>query len=108
MPFQLGIFERRDNGERVAMAQAALAACRAMRQTKGITSARYYWSGSEQIVILVQGEGPALANAASGNPAEFAKASLDLQDHTKTIMNIRLTEPQAEIVTESYRSAGRM
>jgi hypothetical protein len=111
MPIQLQIWERRQNGDRQLMADAALFFCRAVRQTKGITSSRFYWSGTERMVLLTQGEGPALNapfSGFTGDRNQLAKHTYDIQDHVTVPFNIRLTEPQAEVVVESYRSAGRM
>jgi len=97
MPIQLSIWERRDNGEREAMGNIALAVCRAIRKTKGITSSRYYWSGYEQIVFLTQGEAAALSNAGADNPVEVVKLSVDMLKHAKNTLSLRLTEPQTAV-----------
>ncbi|MBI4764317.1 MAG: hypothetical protein HY787_06910 [Deltaproteobacteria bacterium] len=57
MPIQLTIWERRDKGRRETMENKAFELCRLRRKSGGITSARFYWSGSDEIVFLVEGEG---------------------------------------------------
>jgi len=66
MPMQLQIWERRQNGDRELMANAALFMCRAVRETKGIASSRFYWSGTERIVFLTNGDDAALSTPLSG------------------------------------------
>lgn len=111
MPMQLQIWERRQNGDRELMANAALFFCRAARQTKGIASARFYWSGTERLVVLSQGEDSALSapfSGFTGDRNQLMKYTYDIQDHIKVAFSIRLTEPNAEGVVEGYKAAGRM
>ena len=105
MPFRFYMFERRDNADRTAIANNALALCRAIRETNGINSAKFYWSGLDHIALLIDGENTALNAPGSGNPNQAAKAAFDLSDVTRQTMDIRLAEPR--LGEEAYRSAGR-
>ena len=105
MPIQLSIWERRDNGDREVMGNTALAICRFERTTNGITSAKFYWSGSERIVFLTEGEGPALSGIGESYPPDYYKAGFVLADNARVTMNLRLTDPRESL--ETYRAAGR-
>jgi hypothetical protein len=107
MPIQLSVWERRDNGNREALGNAALEACRIVRKVKGITSCRFYWSGSEYIVVLTEGETAALNGTgySADQLAKYNKLGLIVADNAKQTLNLRLTEPRDALA--SYRSAGR-
>ena len=105
MPIQLMIWERRDNGDRETMGDTALEVCRIIRSRDGITSARFYWSGSETTVFLFEGEAAALDTPGQAAPAEYGRAGLVYADNARLIRNIRLTEPR--VALETYRAAGR-
>ena len=104
MPYRLMIFERRDNASREEMANTALAICKGMKKVDGINSAKFYWSGLDNIVFLTEGTMEAL-NSGGGNNPDIIKLAFDLSDLTKQTMNILLAEPRAG--EEAYRSAGR-
>jgi len=105
MPIQLMIWERRDNGDREAMGNTALDLCRIIRRRDGITSARFYWSLSETMVFLTEGEAVALDTPGQVAPAEYSRAGLAFADNARLTLNIRLAEPRDAL--ETYRAAGR-
>ena len=102
MPIQLYVCERRDNADRMALGNAALAACRSIRAREGINASRFYWYGADTVVILTEGEAAALD--APGD-ADYARAAFDLMDLARMTMNWRLTDPGSG--EETYRRAGR-
>ena len=104
MPYRLIICERRDQADREAMAKTALAICRESRKTSGIQSAKFYWSGADNIVFLIEGDLGALNAGAGDNPA-MGKLFYDMSDLTRMTMNIVLLDPRSG--EQSYRSAGR-
>lgn len=104
MPYRFVMCERRDNVDRTAMANTALAICRGSRKTKGINSAKFYWSGPDNIVFLIEGEMGAL-NAGPGDSPEMGKLLFDMSDLTRVTMNILLGEPRAG--EQAYKSSGR-
>lgn len=105
MPIQLNVFERRDNADREALADAAMAMCRASRAREGITSSRFYWHRSETIVFLTEGEAAALDTMEQGAPEDFYRAGFALFDLAREIINWRLLDPR--VGEKSYRAAGR-
>ena len=105
MPIQLMIWERRDSGDRETMGNTALELCRIMRRRDGITSARFYWSVSETIVFLTEGEAAALDTPGQAALADYARAGLALADNARQVLNLRLGEPRDAL--ETYRAAGR-
>ena len=105
MPISIGIWERRDNGDREAMGNTALELCRIIRRRDGITSARFYWSLSETMVFLIEGEAVALDTPGQAAPAEYSRAGLAFADNARQVLNIRLAEPREALGT--YRAAGR-
>lgn len=105
MAIQLSIWERRDSGNRETMGNTALELCRLSRKREGITSARFYWSGPEEIVFWVEGETTALDTPAQGNLADYARLGFLLSDHARMSLNKRLMDPRAGV--ENYRVAGR-
>jgi hypothetical protein len=105
MSIQIQIWERRDGGSRETMGNTALELCRIIRKTKGINSARFYWSGSEEIVFLVEGEDPALGNPEQMTLADFARLGFILADNARVTLNKRLMDPKTGF--QNYRMAGR-
>ena len=105
MPIQLSVYERRDSGDRETMGNTALELCRMTRKLKGITSSRFYWVGSESIVILTEGETAALNAPASAYPAGSARLAFTLADNARMTLSMRLAEPRDAV--QSYRRAGR-
>ena len=105
MSIQIQIWERRDGGSREPMGNTALELCRVIRKTKGINSARFYWSGPDEIVFLVEGEEAALGNPDQATLADFARLGFILSDNAKQTLSKRLMDPKAGL--ENYRMAGR-
>jgi len=105
MPIQLTIWERRDGGSRETIANTILEVCRIFRKEKGITSSRFYWSGTEAIVHLTEGETAALNNRGQSSPVDATRLTFTLADNARQTLSIRLMEPRAS--AETYRSAGR-
>jgi len=52
MAMEVSWWERRDIADRDGMGKAALAHCRALRETAGMRSARFYWSGPDTLVLI--------------------------------------------------------
>jgi hypothetical protein len=52
MAMEVSWWERRDHADRDALGRAALAHCRALRQTAGRRSARFYWLGPDTLVLV--------------------------------------------------------
>jgi len=105
MPIQMGAWERRDNADRRAMGNTALELCRILRKRDGITSSRFYWYGTETIVVLTEGEAAALDTPSQGAPADYARVGFALADMARNILNWRLADPRTG--EETYRQAGR-
>ena len=105
MPIQLQIWERRDSGKREIMANTALELCRITRKMQGITSARYYWSGSEDIVFIVEGDTDAFNTTPEKVPADYAKFGFILADHARQTLIKRLMDPKTG--AQNYNKAGR-
>jgi hypothetical protein len=105
MPIQLNILERRDGGSRETMGNTALELCRLVRKNKGITSARFYWSGSEDIVFWVEGEASALDNPDPATLADYSRLLFTLADNARMTLTKRLADQKTSLQT--YRNAGR-
>ena len=107
MPIQFQVWERRDNADRNALANAALDLCRATRATDGIRSARFYWNGADAVVFLTDGERQALNDLGDGAKmtADQARAVFTLSDQARATESRRLAEPGAG--AEIYQRAGR-
>jgi hypothetical protein len=106
MPTRIAIWERRDNGDRNVMGLAALALCREARKADGISSAKFYWGGTEDIVFLFEGEAPGIgAPFASGDAAILGKATFDMADNAKQIRNYVLAGAKAG--EDAYKASGR-
>ena len=105
MPYRLYMYERRDNGDRNEMALAALASCKIYRKTEGINSARFYWSGTERIGILLEGTPAALNTPAAGAEPSDAKVAFDMADLAKQVDDIMLSEAKAG--EQTHKDAGR-
>ena len=105
MPIQLSVWERRDNGDRETMGNTAVELCRIVRKRDGITSSRFYWSGSENIVVLTEGETAALDAPQQGAPADYLRLAFVLADNARLTLSMRLGEPRQAL--ETYRQAGR-
>ncbi|MBI4764328.1 MAG: hypothetical protein HY787_06965 [Deltaproteobacteria bacterium] len=105
MPIQLSIWERRDSGRRETMGNIALELCRLCRKSEGITSTRFYWSGSDEIVFLFEGEAAALDTPDQKILADYAWLGFVLADQASQILNKRLIDPKTGL--QIYRIAGR-
>ena len=107
MAIQISIWERRDNGNREIMGSTALELCRIMRKNKGINSARFYWSGSEEIVFIAEGEDSALDSLPKVLDwgSDYAKLAFTLADLARLTLNKRLMTPQTG--AQNYQLADR-
>jgi hypothetical protein len=105
MPIQLAIWERRDNGRRETIGNIAFELCRLRCRGEGITSSRFYWSGSDEIVFLVEGEAVALDIPDQKILADYAWLGFMLADLARQTLNKCLIDPRAGL--ETYRIAGR-
>lgn len=56
MAILISRYERRDGADRDAMAGAALDVCRANRAAQGMRSARFYWTNTDTIVLMLDAE----------------------------------------------------
>jgi len=102
MPIQLTIFERRDNIERLNLGNAAFSLCKAIRAHDGIISSRYYWYGTDTVVIMTEGSAAALDSLDS---AEVITAAYNVTDLARMTTHWRLMDPQVGV--ENYQKAGR-
>jgi hypothetical protein len=106
MPYRMYMWERRDNGDRNIMAVSSLTACRIMRKTDGISSAKFYWVGLDSIAMLVEGTNEALNTPFAGSaPGEAAKSNFDMADNARFTMDIRLIDAKAG--EDAAKNAGR-
>ena len=105
MSYRFYMFERRDHAKHEDLANAALALCKGARQTEGITSAKFFWSGFDDIAFLIEGDNNALNAPFSGDPEANARAGFAFMDLAKQKMDIRLTDPK--ISAEAFQMAGR-
>ncbi|HEY41268.1 MAG TPA: hypothetical protein G4O18_05355 [Dehalococcoidia bacterium] len=105
MPIEISIWERRDNGDREVMGNTSVELCRIVRGRDGIRSAKFYWSGSERVVSIIEGETEALNAPATAAPADYARLAFTLADNARNLMTLRLGEPRDALQT--YRAAGR-
>ena len=105
MPNQVDIIvvERRDNTDRVAFGNAALASCRAIRAIEGVTSAKFYWYFSDSIVFIAEGERDALDKLADND--DYLRATFEISDMGRIVQNMRLNDPRAG--QDNYQRAGR-
>jgi hypothetical protein len=105
MPISISIYERRDNGDREVMGNSAVELCRIVRGRDGIRSAKFYWSGTERIVFITDGEAEALNNPYTAAPADALRVGFAIVDNAREVMTLRLAEPRD--AQQSYRTAGR-
>ncbi len=105
MPNQvdINVVERRDNTDRVAFGNAALASCRAIRAIEGITSAKFYWYFADSIVFIAEGERDALDKIADN--AGYLQAIFEISDMGRIVQTMRLSDPRAG--QDNYERAGR-
>jgi hypothetical protein len=104
MTIQLNIFERRDIGRRETMGIEAFELCLLRRKSTGITSVRFFWSESDEIVFLVEGETAALDAPDQKLSADYAWIGFIPADQARHILNKRLIDPRAGL--ETYRMPG--
>ncbi len=103
MAIQIGHWERRDGADREALGRAALDYCRATRAVDGMRNSRFYWAGTDSIVIQSDAESFEVFDRPAS--AASAKAVFAMADLARPVMSERWTEPgQGE---EVYRRAGR-
>ena len=105
MSIEIQIWERRDGGSRETMGNTALEVCRILRKSEGINSARFYWSGTEEIVFWVEGETAALDTPNQKTLADYIRLGFILADNAKQTLSKRLMDPREGLQT--YRTAGR-
>ncbi len=100
---EITVFERRDNTDRVAFGNAALAFCRAIRAIEGITSAKFYWYPADSIVFIAEGERDALDKLNDND--DYLRALFEVSDMARRVQIMRLIEPRAG--QDNYQRAGR-
>ncbi len=71
-------WERRDGADRNAFGMAALGLCRALKATDGVQDARFYWSGTDNLVVLTHVDSAEVLNRAPS--AALAAANFGLAD----------------------------
>ncbi len=105
MPNQVEIiiYERRDNTDRVAFGNAALAYCRAFRAIEGVTSAKFYWLYANSIVFIAEGERDVLDKLADND--DWDRALFEVEDMARRVQTMRLSDPRTG--QETYQRAGR-
>jgi sarcosine oxidase gamma subunit len=103
MAITVGRWERRGDADLEALANAALAYCRAIKKQDGVRSSRFFWLGPDRIVIQSEAD----SQEAFDRPptADAAKAVFALSDVARGYETERWMDPRdAQAV---YRSAGR-
>ena len=100
---EITVYERRDNTDRVAFGNAALASCRATRAIEGITSAKFYWYYANSIVFIAEGERDALDKFPDND--DYVRAMFEVNDMGKLVQIMRLFDPRTG--QETYQRAGR-
>jgi hypothetical protein len=58
MAITVGRWERRGDADLEALANAALAYCRAIKKQAGVRSSRFFWLGPDRIVIQSEADRP--------------------------------------------------
>ncbi len=86
MPVSYSRWDRRDAADRNAMGAAALDLCRAMRAMDGVADSRFYWTGTDSLVLLTHANGGTLASppSAQAAAANFALGDLARQTSAET------------------------
>jgi hypothetical protein len=96
MPLHVAKYERLAGADRNALGSAALEACRAARESAGVSGSRFYWVNPNEIAILTDAEpgswGPGSAN---GPDARNAKAFFALSDLARQTMNETWSDARA-------------
>ncbi len=101
---EITVYERRDNTDRAAFGNAALASCRALRAIEGITSAKFYWYYADSIVFMAEGEQDALDKL--GNNENYVRAFFEFSDMSRQVQIMRLIDPRTG--QERYQRSGRV
>ena len=101
---EITVFERRDNTDRVAFGNAALASCRATRAIEGITAAKFYWYPADSIVFMAEGERDVLDKLADND--DYVRTVLEVSDMGRRVQIMRLIDPRAGL--DNYQRAGRV
>ena len=105
----LGIlfFDRFPDTSRDDLGNAALAYCRVLVSRDGVNFARFYWSGSNRIAIIIATDTPEqCATAMRGwETSSSAATRFRLDDLAQLVYQEQLTDPRYS--TATYRGAGR-
>jgi hypothetical protein len=103
MAITVGRWERRDDADREALGNAAVAYCRAIKKQAGVRSSRFFWLTPDRIVIQSEADSQEVFDQPASGDA--AKAVFALSDLARGYETERWMDPRdAEAV---YRSAGR-
>jgi hypothetical protein len=103
MAMEVSWWERRDQADRDQMGGAALAHCRALRDTPGMRSARFYWVGPDTMVLVEDVE--SLDVPSEELEAEQSRTFFALADLARQTRRERWQDPaQGEMF---YRIAAR-
>ena len=103
MALEVSWWERRDPADRDALGRAALAHCRALRQTAGMRSARFYWLGPDTLVLVEDVESLDVPSEAMGT--DQARTLFALADLARQTRYERWQDPGSG--EAFYRLAGR-
>jgi hypothetical protein len=102
MAIMIGRWERRDNADREALGNAALAYCRAVKAREGMRSSRFFWLSADRVVVQTEADS---AQAFDQPDADTAKALFALSDLARVVDTERWID--ARDANAAYRSAGR-
>lgn len=102
MPVSYSRWDRRDAADRNAMGSAALDLCRAMRAMDGVDDSRFYWCGTDSLVLLTHATAGALG---AGPTPEAASANFALADLARQTASETWFDPSQGM--EMYTRAAR-
>ena len=76
------------------MGNTSVELCRIVRASDGIKSAQFYWSGTEMVVYITEGEAAALNAPGATAQADYGRAGFIIADNARNVMTLRLAEPR--------------
>jgi hypothetical protein len=99
----VGHWARRDAADIEALANAALAYCRAARARDGVRSSRFFWLSPDEIVIQTEVDSAQVIDERMD--ADTGKAFSAISDLARSVAVERWMEPRT--AEAAYRSMGR-
>ncbi|MCC6961564.1 MAG: hypothetical protein IT301_17075 [Dehalococcoidia bacterium] len=103
MAILISRYERRDAADRDALGRAALDVCRANRAVSGMRSARFYWTNTDTVALLLDAESQEVFDR-PGTPDQL-RAAFALSDLARNVGSERWTS--AGEGEAAFRGAGR-